>query len=377
MQRNEMADDGYLKVIGMEGKRYEQKFITCEICGGEDFEQILNKGRIGRVGEYGPVNVVQCRRCGHVMLNPRYEPQFYVDYYREVYKRIGNFGGETPKEGFLNRQIERGELVRRHLEKHGVAVGAMLDVGCSYGATMIPFRDHGWTVHGIDPEKASVEYGQRELCLPVIYGVAEKLPYPDDSMDLAISLGALEHVHDFHAAMSELNRVIKPGGRLFIRMRHNRPWGLIWEYFNKNHYRFFCEATHRLAVIRYGFDVLDYTTDEIEMIPGHRYMVCSRIGRPSLEKVEEAIAKGIKDTSESLKGYLRVHHGNYLSRARELLALVDWCKGDLRAAAEEIDAGRFDYVLLDGDRAEAMERAVFEARRVLEEDGRSASEVPR
>jgi SAM-dependent methyltransferase len=311
------------------------------------------------------------------MLNPRYESQFYIDYYREVYKRVGNFGGETPKEGFLDRQIERGELVRRYLmERHGIEAGTMLDLGCSYGATMIPFRDHGWTVHGIDPEKASVEYAQRELSLPVAYGFAEKLPYSDGSMDLAISLGALEHVHDFHAAMSELNRVIKPGGMLFIRMRHNRPWGLIWEYFNKNHYRFFCEATHRLAVIRYGFDVLDYTSDEIEMIPGHRYMICSLVGRPSLEKVEEAIAMGIKDTPESLKGYLRTHHGKYLSRARDLLALVDRCKGDLRLAAGEIDAGRFDYVLLDGDRVEAMERAVFEARRVLEENGRAASEDP-
>jgi SAM-dependent methyltransferase len=369
MQESEINEE-YLRLIGMEGKNYKQVFLDCEICEKNDFEKILDKGRIGKVGEYGPVNIVQCRFCGHVMLNPRYESQFYVDYYKEVYKEIGNFGGEIPKSGFLDRQSERGELVRRFLmDEHDIKDGSMLDLGCSYGATMIPFKNNGWVVQGIDPEEASINYGQQELGLPVRYGFGENLPYDDQSIDLVVSLGALEHVHDFPATMTHLHRVIKPNGILFIRMRHNRPWGLIWEYFNKNHYRFFCEATHRLAVMRYGFDVLEYTDRELEGIPGHKYLVCKKTGSLSLERVEEAVANGLKDSPQELKTFLQDHHEKFVERATALFELVQSCRGDLVKASQEIDNGRLDCRLLDGDRVEVMERALFEARRVLEDSG--------
>jgi len=361
-------DDEYLQLIGMNNKQYKQIELNCEVCGKNNFEKILSKGRVGKVGEYGPINIMQCTHCGHVMINPRYEPQFYIDYYKDHYKVIGNFGGKKPKESFLDRQIERGNLIRTYLENNWkLTQGSMLDLGCSYGAAMISFKRNGWEVAGIDPEKDSVEYGKKELGLPVHYGYGENLPYAKNSMDLVMSLGALEHVHDFDAAMSEICRVIKKNGYLFIRMRHNRPWGLIWEYFNKNHYRFFSEQTHRLAVMRYGFKVLSYTDEEVEGIPGHKYLVCQFVREPSLKYVEEAIKTGLKDSPEELKKYLSEHHNNFQLEANRLLEFVKKNNGDLAKSVKAIDDGLFEYTLLDGDRIEAIERAVFEASKILNE----------
>lgn len=364
--KEEFIKDGYLELIGMSGKRYRQVELDCEICGRFTFELILDKGRIGLPGQYGPVSIMQCRHCGHVMLNPRYEPQFYIDYYREIYKKIGNFGGEIPREGFLERQISRGESVRRFIAgRHNITAGSMLDLGCSYGAAMIPFRDHGWNISGIDPEKGSVEYGRRELRLPVSYGMAEKLPYSDNSMDLVVSLGTLEHVYDFGSAMAEVIRVLKMGGYIFIRMRHNRPWGLIWEYYNRNHNRFFCEATHRLAAARYGFEVLEYSDFEIEGTAGYKYLVCRKILEPSTERVERLISKGLKDSPQALKSYLTRHHQEFMARAKELLEFVQSRNGDLCRAVKDIDDGRFSYTLLPGNRVDALKRAILEAKKVL------------
>ena len=361
--------DEYLKLIRMSDGHYKQIEIDCEICNRHDFELMLDKGRIGYHGQYGPISVMQCRYCGHVMLNPRYEPQFYIDYYQKVYKDVGNFGGEKPKPGFLERQIERGEAVRRFLAaRHKINKGTMLDLGCSYGATTIPFRDNGWNVQGIDPEEASVGYGKRELGLPVQYGCAEMLPYSDNSMDLVICLGTLEHVYNLHNAMSQVWRVLKKNGHLFIRMRNNRPWGLIWEYYNANHYRFFSEATHRLVVMRYGFKVVEYTEDEIEGIPGHRYLVCRKTGKPSFELVERAISRGLRDSPEALKRYLKEHHQRFIEQSKGLLDLAQQCNGDLSRIAEEIDSGRFHYTILDGDRREAVKRALLEAGWVLQKE---------
>ncbi|MGH2343875.1 MAG: class I SAM-dependent methyltransferase, partial [Chloroflexota bacterium] len=53
-----------------------------------------------------------------------------------------------------------------------------------------------------------------------------RLPYQDDSFDLVVSCGVLEHVEDHDASLAEIHRVLRPGGLLLI---YNLPqrWGYI------------------------------------------------------------------------------------------------------------------------------------------------------
>src|SRR5262245_4358445 len=45
---------------------------------------------------------------------------------------------------------------------------------------------------------------------------AEFVPYPDDTFGLILSHEVLEHVQDDRAALAEMARVLKPGGRAII-----------------------------------------------------------------------------------------------------------------------------------------------------------------
>jgi arsenite methyltransferase len=49
------------------------------------------------------------------------------------------------------------------------------------------------------------------------YGAgAQRLPYPEDTFDLAVSTRVLEYVPDVAAALAEVYRVLRPGGRLLV-----------------------------------------------------------------------------------------------------------------------------------------------------------------
>lgn len=66
----------------------------------------------------------------------------------------------------------------------------------------------------------------------VAVAAAEALPFADNSFDLALSHEVLEHVQDDRAAMAEMVRVLRPGGRAVIFVP-NRLWffethGIFW-----------------------------------------------------------------------------------------------------------------------------------------------------
>jgi SAM-dependent methyltransferase len=68
-------------------------------------------------------------------------------------------------------------------------------------------------------------------------GDVSALPFEDASYDMVLSTQVLEHVQDPEKVCSEMARVLKPGGHLFLTTPqsspiHNEPWN----YFNFTHY---------------------------------------------------------------------------------------------------------------------------------------------
>ena len=51
-----------------------------------------------------------------------------------------------------------------------------------------------------------------------VVGVAEELPFRSDAIDGVILQAVLEHVADSERTLSEIGRVLRPGGRVFIEL---------------------------------------------------------------------------------------------------------------------------------------------------------------
>ncbi|GAA0770346.1 3-demethylubiquinone-9 3-O-methyltransferase [Roseibium denhamense] len=113
----------------------------------------------------------------------------------------------------------------RHIEWTGKKV---LDLGCAGGFISEVLTERGALVSGIDPARKAIEAArQRALGLgqDIRYsvGVGEMLPYDDDSFDAVVCVDVLEHVSDLPKVISEIRRVLKPGG-LFLYDTINRNW---------------------------------------------------------------------------------------------------------------------------------------------------------
>jgi arsenite methyltransferase len=99
----------------------------------------------------------------------------------------------------------------------------ILDVGSGPGflvASMADAVGDRGAVHGLDTS-SPMNTVARELAtsrpwVSIDTGDALTLPYPDATFDAAVSTQVYEYVADIPTALSELRRVLKPGGRTLI-----------------------------------------------------------------------------------------------------------------------------------------------------------------
>jgi SAM-dependent methyltransferase len=96
--------------------------------------------------------------------------------------------------------------------------GSVVDVGCSRGGFLNYVRDHtAWNVHGIEIDRnalASLE----QIGIPASFGSAAALPLAPESQELLTYFHVLEHVNDVHGILSEMARVLAPGGHVLIEV---------------------------------------------------------------------------------------------------------------------------------------------------------------
>lgn len=103
----------------------------------------------------------------------------------------------------------------------------VLDVGCGQGIDLVRYAAAGARAVGIDitprhAELATLHLAAMGLRGDVHVGDAERLPFPDESFDVVSSNGVLHHTPNMPAALREIHRVLRPGGRMTVIVYNRR-----------------------------------------------------------------------------------------------------------------------------------------------------------
>ena len=95
---------------------------------------------------------------------------------------------------------------------------AILDAGCGTGAGLLFLSQYG-SVTGLDISDHALRFCAERGCTEVTRASVMALPFREESFDLVTSFDIIyfEGIHD-EAALQEAARVLRPGGRLLIRV---------------------------------------------------------------------------------------------------------------------------------------------------------------
>ncbi len=96
--------------------------------------------------------------------------------------------------------------------------GTMIDVGCGDGILLDLIRStfaRTWKIQGfeISPARAEIARGRGHEVLADEHG---DVPAPSGTFDLVTSTHVIEHAPDDHAYATELARLVRPGGLVYV-----------------------------------------------------------------------------------------------------------------------------------------------------------------
>ena len=100
----------------------------------------------------------------------------------------------------------------------GIGAGMrVLDVGCGSGEFLAVLSGVGAEAAGVDPSAGMLRVARRRNpTVDLRTGSVERLPWPDGSFDAVTAFNALQFADDPAAAVTELARVLRPGGAVAV-----------------------------------------------------------------------------------------------------------------------------------------------------------------
>ncbi|MEO5710740.1 MAG: methyltransferase domain-containing protein [Nocardioidaceae bacterium] len=138
------------------------------------------------------------------------------------YDSVARNYSKQNESGLFNAHYNRPAMVKLAGDVRGRRV---LDAGCGSGALSEALRARGAVVTGFDSSPAMLELARERLGQDADLQVADislPLPFADGAFDDVVASLVLHYLEDWTAPLSELRRVLKPGGRLLLSVNHPR-----------------------------------------------------------------------------------------------------------------------------------------------------------
>lgn len=252
------------------------EYIDCPVCGSSDFEEWFEKDWFRHV---------RCQNCSMVYLNPRMNMVATHSFYNSSVNAIYNETkfDQVSSSTTLDDQINLDNLQWLDEIRQGKK-GNLLEVGSAKGYFLLKAKDAGYDVHGLELNRPNYEYSRRLLGDTILDKDLSDAHFEDSKFDVVYMRDVIEHLPEPLSFLKEVNRVLKPGGMIFLDTHNVDGW--IYRIARERHTVFFgfehpnhwSPRTLGNALARCGFVVrkvkltsLDFTLRDIlnyMLVPG-------------------------------------------------------------------------------------------------------------
>ena len=246
--------------------------VPCTICGGASFDVLkpakyppgVTAGELLNMYSASSSHilldqVVKCRDCSHVFVNPRPKSDLVEQGYADAEDPL--FVAQNPSRILAFKQELQQVLKKLNYNPEG---RKLLDVGCAGGAFPVAARELGFTVTGVEPSRWLANYAKTTYNLDVRNGMLVEGLFEPASFDVITLWDVIEHMSAPLDALRLIRKLLRPGGLLLVNYPDIDTWvakalGDRWPYWLSVHLDYYTPATLTRQLANAGFIARSYT----------------------------------------------------------------------------------------------------------------------
>lgn len=256
------------------------EYVNCNLCKSDDTNLLFVKSGF---------NIVQCRKCGLVYVNPRYTVQALKGHYTKEWYSGVSYSTEGDKLGYedyigAEKQIKTSFRKKLKIIEKYKKGERLLDVGCAVGFFLEVAEENGWDAFGVELSEWASNYA-RGRGLNVFMGDLTEANFSDDYFDAITMWEVIPNLTDPYSNLIEANKILKKNGLIAILTGNinsiiARFYGINWGNVTPegNLYYFTPKTLRRMLEIT-GFNIVKITThgditqnERIRRLPIYKYI---------------------------------------------------------------------------------------------------------
>jgi len=185
----------------------EVETVLCPLCNGTKQKLIYS--------ERGVLNIVKCLSCNLIYVSPRLKSP------DKIYHGDAKIYFEEAKLIFFGKaKHHRDPNYLRDIKmiKKYKPSGRFLDIGTNMGFFLRLAAKGNWDLWGVEPSPSLSEIARKYFNLNVKTAYLEEAGFQSNSFDVISMIDVFEHITNPATILKEINRILKPGGILFIKV---------------------------------------------------------------------------------------------------------------------------------------------------------------
>lgn len=231
--------------------------VTCPICQSKDYVVIqkdryptdLTREELLKVYQSSSDHqlidqLVSCKSCSLVYLNPRVNSNLIIESYSNAVDPV-----------FVQQNVNRIKTFSENFSRICKSINItpskskkVLDVGCAGGAFPKAAADLGFDVVGVEPSKWMVNFSKETYGLDIRQGTLQEQNFKGESFDIITLWDVIEHISEPEKVLVEIRKILKNDGYLIINYPDydsfaRKIFQMKWPFFLSVHLFYFSPET--------------------------------------------------------------------------------------------------------------------------------------
>ena len=232
----------------------------CPVCAGKKTKKIFHRdfGGMESIVPFSGYDVVQCTRCGAFYADNIGETMPLMHYYEMMSKY------ETEAFSVSREALAEYEFAIGFLRGHLAPEQSIIDIGCGNGAMLHMLQEQGFHhLTGLEPsEKNCRGITERWGIRAVAGALGEEIPpLADETFDVVLMEGVLEHLIDVQGNVREALSYLKEDGALYLNVPDLAAFPAchdLYQQFSVEHVNFFSLPSMQNLMREFGMTCVAY-----------------------------------------------------------------------------------------------------------------------